>query len=688
MARVRIYRELEEKTEREGGEPGFTAKCPEQKIALGAGTIKPEAVMIEGIRQVSPESIPEELRDVSQWVAWRAERRGNGKINKIPVNVKTGGNASTSDPTTWSTYEEVFSYYQNADGNGIAGIGFVFTRHDPYCGIDLDDCRDPGTNQLSEQATAILDELDTYCEISPSDRGVKAFARGNLPNGAVTGEGIEIYHRGRFFCVTGGRVDTYSGRVEERQDKVMELCTRLSRESRCTTAGPQPAWQDGAIRGVGAGSRHRTALQLAGRWARKRISDAEIAHFIVAWNRNNTPPKPELSDTNSTELTDIIRYARGEGPCEAPDLLSFPNVIAGAAGEFADLFEEYLEVPRAFLLIAYLTCLGSVLAERVTTASELETQPRLFAVLIGQSADERKSTALLKTTALFKSAVEDFATSWGTSSGEGLQKTLEHNYALLLCLDEFKSFVSKCKIQSSVLLPCVNTLFESNRYESRTKKTAIVLEDAYLSILAASTIQSYESIWDARFIDIGFVNRLFIVPGTAERRHSFPARIPEEQKEHLKQRIRAILSHVGGHMELDITQEARETYHSWYMACERSVHAKRLDTYAMRFMILLSVNERKTEIDLEIVQKVIALMDWQLIVRKVFDPIDADSAVAKMEEKIRRVLISGPKTDRELKQRTNANRAGLWIYNVATKNLKESDEIMRNKDTKKWEGIE
>lgn len=657
------------------------------------------------IRQVTPDNIPEELRNAPQWVAWRVETRANGRVNKIPVNVKTGSNASTADPNTWSSYENVLNYYQNADGNGIAGIGFVFTECDPYFGIDLDDCRDPETNEVTEEATAILSELDTYSEISPSDKGIKAFARGNLPNGAVTGEGIEIYDRGRFFCVTGGWLGAYSGRVEDRQDQVNRLCERLNREtSRRTGAGQQQGWQDEVIQGVDAGSRHRTALQLAGRWARKGFSDAEIAHFIMTWNGNNHPPKEELSDPDSTELRDIVRYVTGEGTPEiSEDLLEFPDVINGAAGQFANLYSRYLEVPKSFLMMSYLTCLGSALGNMVTAASELNPQPRLYTVLLGASADERKSTALLKTTALFKSALENFNTSWGVSSAEGLQTSLRSSpdtispilqappdriSTQLLIFDEFKTFVSKSKIKSSVLLPCVNTLFESNIYETRTKKSPLILDNAYLSILAASTIQTYETIWDARFIDIGFVNRLFLVPGKATRQHSFPPRIPEAEKIRLGERLRRVIRHAGCHSQLEITPEARELFHQWYLQLERSVHSKRLDTYSLRLMILLAVNEFRNAIDEEVVDKVMTLMNWQLLVRKRFDPVDSDNEIAKMEQKIRKVLISGPKTDSQLKQRTNANRAGLWIFDTAKKNLKKADEIILNKKTKKWEGVE
>jgi hypothetical protein len=55
-----------------------------------------------------------------------------------------------------------------------------------------------------------------------------------------------------------------------------------------------------------------------------------------------------------------------------------------------------------------------------------------------------------------------------------------------------------------------------------------------------------------------------------------------------------------------------------------------------------------------------------------------------MEEKIRRLISKAPLTDRQLKQKTNANRAGLWFYNQAKTNLLNAREIQWIKEAKKY----
>jgi hypothetical protein len=386
----------------------------------------------------------------------------------------------------------------------------------------------------------------------------------------------------------------------------------------------------------------------------------------------------------------LAREGYGDSLQQHPEIksknLEFPSwVMTGIAGDFANLYSSYLEVPAHFFYMAFLTCLGSVVANTLTLASEVTPEPRLFVLLLGESADDRKSTALNKVVDFFKWSLDDFAVCWGVGSAEGLQKRLEESKRLLLCFDEFKQFISKCKIEASVLLPCVNTLFESNRYESRTKKTDIYLNDVYLTLMAASTLDTYENTWSSQFTDIGFNNRLFLVPGSGERKHSFPAKIPDHEKYLLKQHLAEVLRHVGNGLELDLARNARELYHKWYMDLEKSIYTKRLDVYALRLMSLLTVNELKTEVDIDVVKKVIALCDWQFSVRALHDPIDADNTIAAMEEKIRRVLKArGSQKDRELKQLTAAYRAGLWAYNTAKKNLIASGEMGFNRKKKTY----
>jgi putative DNA primase/helicase len=95
---------------------------------------------------VNPKSIPGELKQLPQWLCWQAKQKDNGKTDKIPKDPKTDRNASHSDPATWAPFDEAINRYET--DNQLAGIGFVFTKDDPLCGIDLDNCRNPETLEI------------------------------------------------------------------------------------------------------------------------------------------------------------------------------------------------------------------------------------------------------------------------------------------------------------------------------------------------------------------------------------------------------------------------------------------------------------------------------------------------------------------------------------------------------------
>lgn len=167
---------------------------------------------------------PTGVRDSPQWVAWKYIER-DGKPTKSPINPHTGEFASSTDASTWGTFDEAIAAC--SQDSGLAGIGFVFTSDDPYCGVDLDDCRDPESGQLKDWAREIVEQLFSYSEVSPSGTGIKVFVQAAKPGSRCRkayhdGE-VEIYDRDRFFTVTGERLTQTPTSIETRQDQLDAL---------------------------------------------------------------------------------------------------------------------------------------------------------------------------------------------------------------------------------------------------------------------------------------------------------------------------------------------------------------------------------------------------------------------------------------------------------------------------------
>ena len=97
------------------------------------------------------------------WVNWKYEER-NGDLQKMPKNSRTGGNAQSNNPDTWSSYAKAVNERPHFDG-----VGIMFAKGNDYClaGVDID-----GHGGNNPYAPEILELFKgTYAEKSPSGNG-------------------------------------------------------------------------------------------------------------------------------------------------------------------------------------------------------------------------------------------------------------------------------------------------------------------------------------------------------------------------------------------------------------------------------------------------------------------------------------------------------------------------------------
>lgn len=179
--------------------------------------------------EIKFENIPHELKEIKQWVCWRLvekwdELNQDKKLTKIPYNPGTGTEADTTNSKTWTDFETACRAYESGAYNGI---GFVFTESDPYCGIDLDNCRDSATGAIKQWGTDVLNNVRSYPEASQSGYGIHVIVKAKKPGGRCNigyHDGrFEIYDKLRFFCMTGKLINGYPMSIENRQSEVETL---------------------------------------------------------------------------------------------------------------------------------------------------------------------------------------------------------------------------------------------------------------------------------------------------------------------------------------------------------------------------------------------------------------------------------------------------------------------------------
>ena len=103
-------------------------------------------------------NIPNELKQHNYWCVW--------KDKKMPYNPKTNELAKTNNPDTFADFDTACKAFEQGGYKGM-GIG-IFNG---VSAIDIDHCITDG--ELSKMANDIINQMNSYTEISPSGTGIR-----------------------------------------------------------------------------------------------------------------------------------------------------------------------------------------------------------------------------------------------------------------------------------------------------------------------------------------------------------------------------------------------------------------------------------------------------------------------------------------------------------------------------------
>lgn len=248
--------------------------------------------------------VPDDLSERDQWVLWRYET-GRGKTTKVPYST-SGYMASSTNSRTWESFEACIRVCLKAP-KLYAGVGFVFSPEDPFCGLDLDDSLDEDGNVMAWAQGIVERFSDTYTEISPSGRGLKIWARGvlpaNLPGVKVGGGQIEAYDHGRYFTVTGRVFRGAPLEIENHAADLHALYDHL-------TQGKRARWKLHPLQGgrIPHGHQHNMLVSIAGTLRSRRVCDEAIEACLQVVNARQCerPGPPE-------NIARIVRSSRKWG---------------------------------------------------------------------------------------------------------------------------------------------------------------------------------------------------------------------------------------------------------------------------------------------------------------------------------------------------------------------------------------
>ena len=304
------------------------SECSAQSDATLAGSPDalqtPDATPAPVAAQLAPlaalaqltDTLPVELLEAPRWIvfhlAW-VEVKGKRKLQKTPYNARTGKLARSNDARTWSTYGRAC---QALAAYEYAVLGFA--TGDGFACVDLDKCRDAANGELKPEARAIVDELASYSEVSPSGTGVHIWVRGVLPTGGRKKPDIEMYAGSQFITITGEALEGAPPALNERTDALATLHARAFTPTRKPAPAtpdapdaPPDAASSGADRGASSPTGSPDDMGDAAVLARA-FRDKEGAKFARLWSGDSSDYGDDASAADMWLVGKLRFYARGD----------------------------------------------------------------------------------------------------------------------------------------------------------------------------------------------------------------------------------------------------------------------------------------------------------------------------------------------------------------------------------------
>lgn len=146
---------------------------------------------------------PTALKELPAWLVWKFEPNGEKKPRKVPYYARGGRRHGVQgrpeDRAQLVTFDEALA---QAQARGYSGVGFAPLAEFNVVALDFDNCVDAG-GQLHADVGSVLG--DSYAELSPSGKGVRALFQGQLGDLKAHGEpfGFEVFSTKGFVTITG-----------------------------------------------------------------------------------------------------------------------------------------------------------------------------------------------------------------------------------------------------------------------------------------------------------------------------------------------------------------------------------------------------------------------------------------------------------------------------------------------------
>jgi putative DNA primase/helicase len=624
-------------------------------------------------------NFPAELRALPQWVTWNYETRGD-KRTKVPYCPRTHRRASSTSSSTWADYETAISASSTP---GYSGVGFMFAP--PYVGIDLDHCRDIATGAVEPWAAAIISELNSYTEVSPSGTGLHCIINGTIPPGGNRRGRCEMYSAGRYFTVTGDHVVGTPLTVEARDLSALHACMLANTLEAIPAAEgkvipfercDKPS-RDDLMAGLWQGlytSQSDADFALCGMLAEDFAGDAEkidaavraSALYRAKWNerRGNTTYGAQTIG-NAVKLWRekgaICVVEEEETPVSTIPIYPTEALTGDYLGDLTAMLSDGTSIPPQFVRENIKCLVGAVIDGHAGFPGQEDLHTRLYTVNISLHPRTGKYQAWRRTGEFPNGLLNGMLADHGVKdldggrfgSGEIMTKALcdlEQSGCpshVLARFDEMYEPFDKAKATGSTLESKLLQLYERNAIASGSFKNGqFEVKDTHFSLCGDFTRDKFQQTFEGRGSgSSGFLARCTLAFADKVLHTGDWAALDNIAAVHLVTQIECCADTVrqlGGRFVPEEADEARAMRWEFFEFLRKSDprYSPELEAHFKRDLLFRALFSKDGQIDELRVRKSIAWTLHQLELRNELWPEDAGGPVERMEQKIVKVLTA------------------------------------------------
>jgi hypothetical protein len=422
-------------------------------------------------------------------------------------------------------------------------------------------------------------------------------------------------------------------------------------------------------------ARARSGLQTRGLYGLRDWLPIEVVEFI-----DRELDKIRRASASITFTASNGKQAPPLHSAPAEDLFTLPIPDIARQGyidEYIQIMRPTTEASEGFHLGVALTVLGAMIGRTVYANFGKRLHSNLFTLLVGDSGESRKDTAigcgitLLKTTyntasemAVTSSKASTVMVSSGVkiatdiSSGEGLISTLKDNPNILMYLSEFARLMGNANRQGTkTIAPVLMEAFDTpDALSNLAKLNPVEAKEPYLSILAATQPRILEGLMSEGDIHSGFINRWLIIPGKSIKPNGWPPEMDREWLQSLFQNITATIGLNQQPRAMNGSDEAKAYWTEWYEKHwyqerneEEKSMAVRHPVMAIKIALIYAVLSGDPILEPHHLEIGIAIVGWMALQIAPLLPNWGASPLAKLEHRVIAVLTErGPMKRRDI----------------------------------------